>query len=621
MGCSGQRARPSAGGYAEGGRVPANETAPDRREQARGWHHGGVAHKRTALIVVVLLALLCAGLAGAQWLLSDAGDDARGSSDAPDGTADTAPERRAPAARPTVGPSRRVLDSRAEERELERWRRFERLVASGRIDEALAHLALLLADDPTLLADADRAELARSLIAAAREKLLRLATAGDREAVAELLARIAGVLGELDEEVEAQALAAEAERALTRPAEITWRGSTTEARIARHVGRFATGGSPTGSDHWVDRRLVAFVEAPPARVKNAEPLPRGEPEVVEERRLGQLEKLRESNALELLDPIHGALIWLADHQGADGSFSVKSARKRCRELEHDPTCIENAPGASPVATAALAVLAFLDFRDQDARGVFETTLQNGVHYLLAERKKDGLWGGRSRYYTAGIALMALGQAAESSDREDLREAITAGLTTLAAEAGPNGGLQYRPRARGDLSVTAWIAQALEAAEKAKAEVPDAFRRGLERYFTAAHLGDGKFPYLVGASERRSLVPAGILTGLVLGPGAEDPLLRVFKRRMEQDAKVASKEKRIDLYTLYYYVRIAVRFDGRLEEPWHERVAQIAEAQVTEGTAAGTWPEKGVHARWISRGGPVLKTAFATLILEHALYRR
>jgi len=57
--------------------------------------------------------------------------------------------------------------------------------------------------------------------------------------------------------------------------------------------------------------------------------------------------------------------------------------------------------------------AFLDFRDQDAKGLFETNLANAVQWLVSQQKKNGSFKGRYSYSTP-IAVMALGQAASSS---------------------------------------------------------------------------------------------------------------------------------------------------------------------------------------------------------------
>ena len=77
-----------------------------------------------------------------------------------------------------------------------------------------------------------------------------------------------------------------------------------------------------------------------------------------------------ASASGLLQPVAAALDWLALHQGEDGRFSTAAAEERCkvarprlrlRELRAGP-----GRGSYDVAETALAVLAFLDFRDQDA---------------------------------------------------------------------------------------------------------------------------------------------------------------------------------------------------------------------------------------------------------------
>jgi hypothetical protein len=385
-------------------------------------------------------------------------------------------------------------------------------------------------------------------------------------------------------------------------------------RLLRHVRRFLVGAKATSPDAegaWVDPQLSALQTHAAARVK---PLPVPEPEEAEQRRLEQLDKLRRRKAVGLLDHIHGGLAWLALHQAPDGHFSDSAAATRCKKLGHD-VCVSQRSKRYAVASTALALIALLDFRDQDVRGLFEPHLAAGVHWLARQQRRDGSFRGPGQLYTTAIALMALGQAAASTHSDPLREAVRRGLELLAQNPGHLGGYRYGPGAAGDLSVTGWVAQAVEMARFAKVELPVSLEPGLGLFLDSVWVGEHRFTYLSRGNERRSLYPVGMLMGHLLWPEPDPRVLATWRAWLTQGVG----KRRPGLYTLYYGVRVAIALEEKLPHPWRRWVFELAKGQTQEGDAAGAF--QGKTGRWLGRAGTTCQTAVAVLTLEHSLYLR
>lgn len=366
----------------------------------------------------------------------------------------------------------------------------------------------------------------------------------------------------------------------------------------------------------VDRHLARFVRPPaPEAREEVALLPKADPDAAEKRRIEQLELLRQRKALGLLDHIGQGLAWLALHQGPDGRISDASVAARCAELGHDPACARNPnfEGYAGAAATGLAVVAMLDFRDQDMQGVFEPTLARAVTWLRGQQREDGTFLGRAHYATA-ISLLALGQAAAASGSEDLRKSVERGLRELYAQRGPDGGYQYRAGDPGDVSVSPWVAQAIEAARGAKAEIPPGMEPDLRGFIDAVWTGDARFRYQAHGRERPTLFPAGMLLCLIerdeQRAWAQDAVLDSWRQWLRE----APKKQKWGTYTTYYAARVVIRLEPELPEEWAREILALAARQRPPGPAAGSF-EGTLGA------GTVVETALSLLTLEHALYKR
>jgi hypothetical protein len=496
------------------------------------------------------------------------------------------------------------------ERAEEQWAEVLRLQKDGRLADALAVAKRLKRDAPDFTADKKklavvdhleaainsefkRAELEKSLATAKLSDAQRAALNGQLAATAEILARSANE-GDLDQ-------------------------------LTRHLRRFLLPGAPGSGDSKDpgDVLLRQFIEDRRSRRGGDKNPPIADADVAEQRRVDELEKLRQRDAVGLLDSIHAGLAWLALHQKEDGSFSDQAVIERCATLKHDPGCmkgIDSTGDGFVVAATGLAILAFLDFRDQDPHGWFDPYLGRGIEYLKKAQKADGTWPGSGQQYSNAIALMALSQASASTGSEELRDCVRKGLAWFDATQGPLGGFRYvKNDTMGDLSVTAWVAQAVEAARNAGIEITPKLSQGFEiflRYvWTGSASGNGAgFSYIYRRGPSPGLATVGMLVGHVVGVDKDAAVADLWKKYLLTLKPDAPPE----LYALYYGVRLSILMNAALEEPYRTWTFDLAKKQIQGTAAAGSIP---VRINGGQKAGLVVPTALAVLTFEHALYLR
>jgi len=351
--------------------------------------------------------------------------------------------------------------------------------------------------------------------------------------------------------------------------------ATAEGRraIERHLSRFGGAAAAPGAEGVPEKPVfepgTVDVLLERVRARNAErpgvtPLAVDDPAAREQRRLEQLEKLRQRTAEGLLEPIAAGLAWIALHQAEDGEMSDAAATARCTVLGHSLPCTATggAGGSHRLAGTALAVLAYLDFRDQDLAALFEPTLAKGVEWLRKQMQKDGSF--RQSGYEAAIAQMALGQAARASKSAEILKDVERGLAFQASKAAPDGGYRYAfNNQASDLSVTGWFAQAYEAARDALAKVPDGHVANLEKFVRSRWSGGTGtgFSYIAGRGDSAGLAAVGMLSLLVLNPKSVENELEGWSSWLAQSGSRPAP----DLYRQYYEVRTELALQGWLTD--------------------------------------------------------
>ena len=579
---------------------------------------------RTALGAAVLTTGVVVLAGTAAWHLWEGGDaaapaSAEASTEKPNVKAAHAGIRSVPRVRSSEEPP--ATDVAAELESM--WATALAQHKEGKPVEALTTIAPGRRDWPDWFAEATRAPIVRAMERAAVNLLARAARVGTLAEARALANSLLALVKDPALLAEIRDLLAAAERRAkaTDPgvgADVLANATAAADReaIARHLQRFAgTGPAPKRTD-WVDEQLARVEAAGRALTVEPDPLSLPDPVEAEKRRLDQLEKLRQRSASGLLDPIDGALAWLALHQADDGHFGEDATAARCKAMAHDPPCVGGSREQVPVAATGLAVLAFLDFRDQDVKRLFEPTLARGIAWLVGQQQPDGSFKDRGRQgYAAAIGMMALGQAAASTHDPALKKAVERGIAFYAKQHGPNGGYRYSLGQDGDLSVTGWYVQAIEAASAAGVEIPEDMRQGLERFLNAVSVGppQSKFAYVVGQREKQSLSAVGMLVSSILRPQSPQWYGEDWRALLKKGSPGG------ETYGLYYGVRVLLFLDGIVDEKWRGYLNDLAKKQTVTGTAAG---RISLDAEWaFKQYGATTATAFATLTLEHALYRR
>lgn len=580
---------------------------------------------------VLLLALPVAGALAAVSLgsrseevepLTDAADAPSGTEvrDAP--TLETTGKERAPRKELVAGEKEQPAAPTVPPRVARAYEYAQQLLADGKPNQAMKLLKKFTSEYPAWFAVASRAAFVAS-VEKALVQVEREQVDFDLDGLIDRAAR----WGTLRKDDDLSALAQRAHAS----AEVIGRLPPGKGRNAmtRHIRRFVVGTHARSQSDIVSRRgkkrvdVDGLLDRANARTDRgtAEPLPVDDPAEVEKRRLEELERLRHAGALDLLDTVAASLAWLAVHQDADGHFSDRAALAVLNASSEDGDEVP-APKTFQLtrnydlANTAMATLAFLDFRDQDTRGLFEPTLSRAIAWILKQQTPDGGFGKvLGSYYAQAMAVMALGQAAASTNRPDLRTAAARGLKWLYAQRDARGGFRYRKGHAGDLSVSAWVAQALEAASWGDVEEPEGMRDDLAGFLRTTWGGKANFSYMPGRHPSRTLAAAGMLTATILLPERDTTSEGdVWKAAV---VTLWPRHPR-NLYARYYHVRMAAKLHPKLPAKMTQALLEHARLQHADDLLAGAFDER---ARWLSLSGVTGVTAFTTLMFEHALYAR
>ena len=326
--------------------------------------------------------------------------------------------------------------------------------------------------------------------------------------------------------------------------------------------------------------------APPVstRTDSAPPQPRplAPATSIDSSRQGQLEALRRLESATTADHVRAGLAWLALHQASDGHFSEVVCRARCQELEHAPICA--APGVVRrriISTTGLALIAFCRFRGHDNEGLFEPSLAGAARWLQRNQKADGsfaLVGGDDVPYRTAIALTALGVVAASSGEAELRAAVERGMTSLAAD--PNNG------ARRDLDTLACIAQAIEAARTAGAEVPAAFVLQMRDQLAKYWVEDERFQRHSARMPAKAVPSAiGMFAAWTLHDELSGGVVQAWRDWLESPSAQPDRTP----YATFYSLRMTRLLNLDIPQPWLGSLAEIAAQQRRKGSRAGSFP--------------------------------
>jgi prenyltransferase beta subunit len=308
-------------------------------------------------------------------------------------------------------------------------------------------------------------------------------------------------------------------------------------------------------------------------------------------------------------PISKGLAYLARQQQPDGSFQNRDA--------------ENRFTGPKVALTGLSTMAFLASGRTPDAGKHGFAVRGAVEFLVKASPEDGYFGkvDGSRMYGHAIATLALAEAYGSESDAGQRKRVRAALekcvkVLLAAQAvqkqeSHRGGWRYETgSADSDLSVTAWCALALRAAQNAGLEAPKQSADRAADFILRCYRPEKKgFAYQPGGEPNAAMTAAAVLN------------LHLLDRASRQEANVGAQfllDNRIDnkteypYYARYYTTQAAFQTGGNT---WNRIWRRTNQALLVEGELKqnpdGSWPA----SRTANEAGQTYSTSMAILTLS------
>jgi hypothetical protein len=325
------------------------------------------------------------------------------------------------------------------------------------------------------------------------------------------------------------------------------------------------------------------------------------------------------------------LKWLAEHQNADGAWSLIHSTGECRGRCDHPAKV---PGKDPfndslTSATGLALLPFLGAGETHERGRYRRVIRNGLSALVRLGKLDednpGLtWADSGKMYAHGICAIVLCEAYGLTKDPELRGPAEAAIAYLAYAQDPaGGGWRYEPQQAGDTSVTGWQIMALKSGMLAGLQSPPRIATRASLFLDSASTDNGaRYGYLAAPppadgkemspyNGTPTLTAVGLLCRMYLGWDHDDERLTRGVERLAKEGPQAG-----NFYHNYYAAQSIFHHTGGVGPVWREwndKVRdQLIEQQSTRGHERGSWWVEGPHN---DRGGRLYATALATMTLE------
>jgi hypothetical protein len=350
------------------------------------------------------------------------------------------------------------------------------------------------------------------------------------------------------------------------------------------------------------------------------------------------------------------LLWLAQHQSADGSWDADGFTAMCpagdvcrghaRIVEFDPTAPFSISDAERVrlgpdqlriklanlsaqqqqrqasgihadaGLTGLAVLAFLGAGYTHEEGIYADTVDRALRWLIRQQEADGFLGGKAahyaRMYCHGMASIALGEAYGMTNDSSLRSPLAAATRYIVSTQNSDGGWRYTKGSQGDMSMFGWQLMALKSAATAGVDVPQETLDGAITFLKNAGLGQhgGLAAYRQTEQAKPSMTAEALFCRQMLGMKRTNPAtLEATNYLLQHPPRRAEP----DLYYWYYGTLAMYQHGGQGWRTWNAALLDsLVIEQRTSGHSAGSW---GPRAPWGDYGGRVYSTAMSTLCLE------
>ncbi|MDP6859590.1 MAG: hypothetical protein QF426_07195 [Verrucomicrobiales bacterium] len=340
-------------------------------------------------------------------------------------------------------------------------------------------------------------------------------------------------------------------------------------------------------------------------------------DLITERQLSMLYSLREGaladkNVMSKLggsesseSAVEKALAYLAGLQEEDGRWDIG---KSGGQAGHD------------VAATSFSLLAFYGRGERhDKECKYQDKVKLGLDWLLGQQNvaSGDLRGDSPKYnamYDHGIAALALVEAYGVTKDSELKPKAQAAIDFIVESQHEEGGWRYKPKERGDLSVTGWMVMALASAKMSGLAIPQSTFDGVDNFLEIISGGKdgGSYGYTdspgKGNSGRHAMNAAGFFCAQL--SGASSNAAKAFESSLIID-KVGFQMN--DIYYVYYGTLAAYQHQGPVWRKWLEKMqSEFIKTQEPDGA----WPVGGGHG---GQMGKVIVTALVALCLE-AHYR-
>lgn len=328
------------------------------------------------------------------------------------------------------------------------------------------------------------------------------------------------------------------------------------------------------------------------------------------------------------EAIERGLVWLAERQNADGSWSLQG---------HGEDVILT----SDTAATGLSLLAFQGAGYTHRQHQYAGTVARGLEFLISSQRTNGDLYRRENptsdrnvaLYSHGIAALAMCEAYGMTQDPQLRDPAQAAIDYIAAtQHHRRGGWRYTPQVSSDTSVTGWMMMALKSGELAGLEVPRDTYAGIDRWLRLAQQSPGNRdryrynPYAPDTpSQRHGRIPTptmtsvGILMRMYLGWERENPAMQsAADYLLKHPPQIGTEQSpQRDTYYWYYATQVMFHMGGDHWDRWNRFLNPILlDAQIKRGPEAGSWnPEEPVPDRWGPHAGRLYVTTLNLLNLE------
>ena len=313
--------------------------------------------------------------------------------------------------------------------------------------------------------------------------------------------------------------------------------------------------------------------------------------------------------------VNRGLVWLAQHQNADGSWSLNRFQKNCKDKH--PNCTGQGGESSNTAATGMALLPFLAAGNTHTEGEYAKVVAAGLQWLIDHQKPDGELlgpGDQQKMYSQGIAAIALCEAFGMTQEPAFREPAERALQYIINAQNKNtGGWRYNPGEAGDTSVVGWQVMALKSGEMAGLPVPAATQEGIRRWLKSVEGNQpvgGKFGY-TDRNASPAMSAEGLLCLQFLGTGRNDPSMRAGADFLL--TQLPEKSQGPTSYYWYYGTQVMYHMQGNYWQEWNAALRDmVVETQIKDGHMAGTWNPVD---SWEHRGGRIYSTSIKLLLLE------